>query len=356
MISCSALPLKCQAPRRRQRRPRKRHGLAPLEFVLSLPVLLFMMALMINFGVIAAWKVRTHTAARQVVWRARALHSGNLDPHPADWPRSASISWKQDKGLQTVAKFVSVWPITHPFAHGPLVAGTGHNGQFGQVIMRDRYLLNITDGVGKGTSNIKRSYALMPKMGTFEFTQEHSILDTRGQFPSMGFSDNYSRRARGWYIFEEGAAWAQAETRYRQADQKIVAYAQARQLAVLDREPEFYEQYGSFRDFYAKIGSCRSAMNGSRPFKAECGHCILEPYEVMITLIDNPLGDGLVQRLSGPTGGGKGGIPEQMANDWIALYNAKIVRLRSQKPPNEPEIERLRQEIKKLQEFLGKLS
>ena len=35
-----------------------RRGLAMLELVLALPILLFIMALIFNYGVVAKWKVR----------------------------------------------------------------------------------------------------------------------------------------------------------------------------------------------------------------------------------------------------------------------------------------------------------
>ena len=58
--------------------PRAR-ALAPLEMVLSLPILLFIMAVIINFGTLASWKVRGLSAARHAVWSSR-------------WPRSRSTS------------------------------------------------------------------------------------------------------------------------------------------------------------------------------------------------------------------------------------------------------------------------
>jgi len=54
---------------------RSRRGLSTLEMVLALPVLLMIMALIINFGTVAAWKVRGLCAARHAVWSSR-------------WPRS----------------------------------------------------------------------------------------------------------------------------------------------------------------------------------------------------------------------------------------------------------------------------
>ena len=46
-------------------------GLAMLELILALPILLFIMALIINYGTVAAWKVREHSVARLAVWETR---------------------------------------------------------------------------------------------------------------------------------------------------------------------------------------------------------------------------------------------------------------------------------------------
>ncbi|MBI2480878.1 MAG: pilus assembly protein [Planctomycetia bacterium] len=58
--------------------PRRRRGLAPLEFVLWLPVLLFVMALMVNYGTIATWRVRSEIVSQHAAWRTR-------------WPRNPAM-------------------------------------------------------------------------------------------------------------------------------------------------------------------------------------------------------------------------------------------------------------------------
>ena len=45
-----------------------RRGLSMLELALSLPILLFVMALIVNYGTLAAWKVRDLSVARLAVW------------------------------------------------------------------------------------------------------------------------------------------------------------------------------------------------------------------------------------------------------------------------------------------------
>ena len=67
----------------------RRRGLAPLELVLSLPILLMVMALMINFGTVACWKVRGLGVSRQCVWGNRWPRSTANFPQPVFWPQSS---------------------------------------------------------------------------------------------------------------------------------------------------------------------------------------------------------------------------------------------------------------------------
>ena len=43
---------------------------------MALPMLLFVLALMINYGAMSVWKVREHTAARLAVWETRWPRTG----------------------------------------------------------------------------------------------------------------------------------------------------------------------------------------------------------------------------------------------------------------------------------------
>lgn len=63
-------------------RLRRRRGLSTLEMVLSLPILLFVMALMINYGTVACWKVRALSVARNAVWSTRWPRTGHSNPRP----------------------------------------------------------------------------------------------------------------------------------------------------------------------------------------------------------------------------------------------------------------------------------
>jgi len=60
----------------------RRRGLSTLEMVLCLPPLLFIMALMINFGTASCWKVRSLTVSRDALWSSRWPRSTKSNPRP----------------------------------------------------------------------------------------------------------------------------------------------------------------------------------------------------------------------------------------------------------------------------------
>ena len=83
--------------------PHARRGLAPLEFVLSLPLLVMMMALMIDFGVAGAWKIRTQTNARYAGWRTLTSRTGEFNATPPYWPASAPLAARSGTPLPDVS-------------------------------------------------------------------------------------------------------------------------------------------------------------------------------------------------------------------------------------------------------------
>ena len=67
-----------------------RSGLAPLEMVLGLPLVLLLFALMVNAGFTGMWKLRLLGASREVAWRSRDPRSNNLPD-----PKYQSTFWTQ---------------------------------------------------------------------------------------------------------------------------------------------------------------------------------------------------------------------------------------------------------------------
>lgn len=74
----------------RGRRSIERRGLAPLELVLALPILLAVLALVVNYGIVATWKVRALTVARHELWSHRTFRTGNHQPASLYWQASGA--------------------------------------------------------------------------------------------------------------------------------------------------------------------------------------------------------------------------------------------------------------------------
>jgi hypothetical protein len=177
----------------KQRGATRRLGLAPLELVLVLPLLLFVMALMMNLGTGGAWKLRTQTNSRHAAWRALEHRSGANDPHPGNWPDDAT--------LDVAAASPSPVPFD-PFlgqavVRGPVVTDPV-TGEF--LPVRAGYL-DFLPGLLKGTAEISRPYPLLRSLpGTLAFARDHVVFDgTRFQFSSMDLPSNTERRVLGLY-------------------------------------------------------------------------------------------------------------------------------------------------------------
>ena len=80
------------AKRNNLRSTTSRRGLAPLELVLCLPVLLFVLALIVDAGSKSCWKMRGLVAARDAAWRSRYGRSGANLPNAVPW-RSPATMW-----------------------------------------------------------------------------------------------------------------------------------------------------------------------------------------------------------------------------------------------------------------------
>ena len=141
----------------------RRRGLAPLELTLALPILLFVMALIINYGTISAWKVREHSVARLAVWETRWPRSGSTDPRPSYWPATASME-SSDQG--NVAE-MDVSRVDLPVARGPLPNATVNSE-----------LLDPTRGLHEGSASLTRKFAMLGTMGSLH-DQLPNVVDRR---------------------------------------------------------------------------------------------------------------------------------------------------------------------------------
>lgn len=322
----------------------RRYGLATVEFVLALPILLFVMALAINFGTAASWKVRTLVAARHAAWSTRPPRTGFQYPRLQNWPATANL------GAGRAADFPPLDDprVYHPVARGPTLPwGTTVNSA----------LLDPSRGFRRGWSDIRRTFPLLRRMGTYGLSAGANLLDNLWQFWRQGLDSNSDRRIPVLYALAQAPpAYAQA---YVRAVLAILRFPLRNDLRPLDRDDEF-QAYGQ------RFPQLRIGVPDFHPRPA--GFCSLDR-----AVADGAVAD-LLDRITGRVDRDASGnvtrripgVPENMTRAFIGLYRAVIQELQTQMnatPPPPPdqratiqaEIDQLQAKIDILQKFLQTL-
>lgn len=323
---------------RRSRRTRQlfrqgeRTGLAPLEMVLALPLVLFIMALMINFGTVASWRVRGLVMSQHAAWQTRHPRSLSRSPRPDFWPASANV------GVGGAADANS---LDDPRADLPAMRGPGV-GDFGVR----RELFDPSRGVREGSSSLDRTFPLLPSLGAYHLRSHVTLLDNCWDFPRTGQPRNNHRRIPAIYLLPVAApGYSQA---YVQAAIAIMSMPLRNALRTLDNDDEFIGynlrfMWGSGApDFHPRVGRfCSLDLSTARA-------------QVEDTL------DRIYGRLETDDARRIPSLPERMASSFINLYERVIDELQAQldagPPPGQAgaiqaEIDQLRQRIAVLEAF-----
>ena len=310
-----------------------RRGLATLEFVLALPILLFIMALMVNFGTVACWKVRALNVARHALWSTRWPRWGATDPRPDFWPQTAGVA----AGGAGHAPMIDDPRVNQPVARGPLT---------GAEVNVD--LLDPTRGLREGSSNLTRGFAMLRTMGTYHLNANTVMLDDRWQYPQMGLGANRQRRVPVIYALQKAPAGL--VNAYVQAAVAILRAPFRDALKPLDRDDEFI--------FYGTLFGWGASAPNFHPRLS--GFCSL----------DRPLADdrvnNLIDRIQGKKDPKIPDLAERMTRSFIGLYQRAIQAYNGQMnavPPPPPggigamqgQINQLQQKIDTLNQFLQTL-
>lgn len=340
-----------------------RRGLAPLELVLVLPLLLFIMGMMVNYATSASWKVRTLTAARQAMWRARMNYwHGGSDRHLPDWPQEGRLSMSNGPDISSV---MSRWlrpEIDKTFLKGPVITNegpypqAGGNGEARIGVLR-RENIRMDRGLFIGRANLSRDMPLLKGLrltqterqrlpdvngaparglGRFSYNLSHPLVDNRWQFSNMGYGSNWARRLNGWYEVRNDGAWASEQDEFRAAEQTLTSYPARELLAVLDRDEELTQFFGGRPDqCFRGIASCTAYTR--------------QEY----AMIELP---GIIAGIQGPRGGGQGGFPSCLAGRFLQMYQQQLRIAQAQMPPDFATIARVTPLIQQLQQFMGTLN
>lgn len=288
-------------------RQRRRKGLAPVELVLWLPVLLMVMALIVNYANMTSWRLRGESVARDAVWRQRWPRSGSAEPRPWDriWPDSAGMGVRGD---------AQMWQLNYPEIDHPVVRGPVL--ELGEPLRRFgvRPILDQAQGAVVGVSDIQRTYDLLPGLGQYRSGEiADRLLTQHWQNAQMGFPNRY-RRTLVLYEFPQTSSSLPAA--YVRSIIDLLGIPHYYALAVLDRDQDWRIYYGSYPDFYPRIS----------PSYGETDPEVVHERSVL-PMIDRLVGSevefGEISRL-----------PRRMTNAYLRMY------------------ERARQEIEDLEEEL----
>jgi hypothetical protein len=303
----------------------RRSGLAPVELVLSIPLILMVMALSVIVGNAACWKIRAAVVARNEIWSTRKPRSDTpADPWPAGWPQSASMNHSGSRPLSDLNSSA----FQNPLVHGPL-----------PNVTVDSRLLDPTLSVRVGSDYIQRTPPMLARLGDYSFNVEHPLLDGTWAYWQTGQYNNDSRRMPSLYPNTPPQNSGE-KAAYDQAYQAIANAPFRSDLAVLDRDEELRAYYGNYSNFHPGISFCS-----------------LDPTLVREKYIVSQ--NGLLARIAN--------VPKTITNRFLTMYRSQLAALKSAlqsaqqsgspPPPGiQGQIDALEQKVQTLQDYLASLN
>jgi len=333
-----------------------------LELVLYLPIMLFVMALMINFGNMAAWKVRAQQNTRYAGWRTLDDRTGQNDPNPPHWPPPATLSTSGGNAMRNANAIWNAHPaLTTPVVRGPVITAGAQAG--GRIVVPGRFEMDA--GVHAGDGEIHRRLpmlrGILPNNGRYGYTEHQELLDGRWEYRHLnwprnpydrgdvpGDGGNRRRRAKRWWridppFFPEIQGELQ---RLAIADGKLKSNPTKHDLDPLDRDNEFY--WYRLRAALGVIGTVPPVIPEGTRISVPDFHprarvqCEVDKDRVKTTIVDP-----LVRQIER--------LPGRMGRAFAGLYRGEIARLEAMDPPPQAEIDRLKELLRQVQAFVDSL-
>ena len=166
-----------------------RTGLAPLELVLAIPIILFVFALILNAGYSGMWKLRGLGIAREAAWSTRTDRSAKTPP------AYRKESWKSPTPTSSTGGAALLTSVDQPEVDKPVVRGP----TIGNLEV-DRDLLDPSRHTYQGESNTTRPFPLLPdSLSHLKYNLEHELLRNPLPYRKTRLSKNFERRTRVIY-------------------------------------------------------------------------------------------------------------------------------------------------------------
>ncbi|GAB4153241.1 MAG: hypothetical protein Tsb009_29550 [Planctomycetaceae bacterium] len=330
--------------------------------MLYLPIMLFVMALMVNFGNMAAWKIRAQSNTRYSATRTLDDRTGNREANPKTWPRPASLRESSGDNASDVDAIWNQHPdLITPVTRGPMIA---ESNQGGRILVPGRFTMH--DTVHRGQGSVSRSLpmlrGILPNNGRYGYTEEHDLLDNRWDYRHLvhptnpydrrdvpGDSGNRRRRAKRWYRIDPeffGELGSEMQ-RLLQADQRLKTNPSRYDLDPLDRDRDFYairlaQQLGTIASQPPREIPEGTRINIPDFHPRARIRTELSPLRVQVGIV-NPLLNEIQH------------LPGRMANAFIGLYSGEIARLEAMMPRPAGEIARLERLLEQVRAFRDSL-
>ncbi|MBS0205311.1 MAG: pilus assembly protein [Planctomycetes bacterium] len=320
----------------------RRAGLAPLEFTLAAPMLVIMMALMINFGVAGAWKVRTQAATRYAAWRTVNERTGESNPPPPYWSTTAPLTTGGGNDLPTSSQ---LWDSQQELLC-PCIRGQQLTAPNAQNSVNVPGRLEMDGFVLEGHAILDKPLPLLRTAlpgGRFRFNLKQDVFDNQWQFYSLGIPWNDHIRATIWWDIGHSDL-ASMDSAIDSNKQLLDANLNRLQtspthddLYPLDNDDEHARYYSTQApDFYPRLG----------------GGCESDPMKVYMSLVSRldqngrPSQGSILHRIDR--------LPCTMSQNFTSMYKSWICELEMCGFDNAS-IDPLRQRHKDLSQFLGSM-
>ena len=354
----------------------RRSGLAPLELVLVTPFLVFVGALMVNFGDAALWKIRSQANVHYAMTQTQPFRASSYandpvrNPRPQSWPSPAT--WGSSGGANIDRLQNESWNVpdqeeTFAVQGDPIQDSFAGSGQWtknapipasSNSIEVDRRMF-MERGVHRGRVGVQQHYPMLSKIisptGNYSFDNNSEQLSGDWDYGNLGLRANGYRRTFDLYGIEpdELSNFDQSLiSNFEQAVQDLQgAYASMsassgpapinqHPVDPLDDDAEWQLYTGGSPNFHPHPRGCDLEL---REFLLRPASGATSPYERHLFAVRR--------------------LPRRMADSWIGMYQREIARQRGNPPtiPPQPplpggmDIPELEAEIANLDRFLQRL-
>lgn len=254
-------------------------------------------ALMVNYGTMATWRVRSEVISRHAAWRTRWPRSGDNEgiPDRPYWPDDGVMTTEPDLAFDVL----DLPEIDHPVVRGPIP---------NEFVVNNT--LNPTRGAFKGVAEVNRELPFLPRLGDYNSGDvDNPLIDHKWQIATMGVPNRFRRTL---VIYQLPTTDPSLPEAFATAVENVLGIPHYDGLSVLERDEDIRRYTGGYVDFHPRVGRM----------------CELDPEvvreEQVVRLVDTRDDDGDIQL------GQISRLPRRMTSYFLNMYRAAKRRMEAQ--------------------------